>query len=56
MMRERLYDGACLLISNKAQRRSGKYREPSPELSFQNFISSLLAKVIADAKSQGGQA
>jgi hypothetical protein len=54
MMRERLYDAACLLVSNKTQQRSGDYREPSAELSFQNFVSSLLARVLANAKSQGG--
>jgi hypothetical protein len=52
MVRERLYDAACLLVSSKAK-RSGDYREPSAELSFQNFASSLLAKVIADARTAG---
>jgi hypothetical protein len=30
----------------------GAYREPSPELSFENFITSLLAKAIAVAKTK----
>jgi hypothetical protein len=28
----------------------GAYREPAPELSFENFIGSLVAKAIAVAK------
>lgn len=44
MVRERLYDSACLLLTATRQGTDGHYREPSPELSFQNFIASLLAK------------
>lgn len=52
MVRERLYDSACFLTSNAANGSNGDYREPSPELSFEKFISSLLAKAIAIAKTQ----
>jgi len=51
LVRERLYDAACFLMSNTAKGRKGIYREPAAELSFQNFIASLMAKVIAEAKS-----
>src|SRR5579859_3508920 len=52
LVRERLYDAACFLMSGPAQGPKGAYREPAPELSFENFIASLVAKVIAVAKTQ----
>lgn len=51
LLRERLYDGACLLLS--AQGGRGEYREPSEELTFQKFAGSLLAHAIAFAKTHG---
>jgi hypothetical protein len=53
LVRERLYDGACFLMSNATDGPNGGYREPAQELNFQNFIGSLLAKAIAVAKTQG---
>ncbi|MBV8206821.1 MAG: restriction endonuclease [Acidobacteria bacterium] len=50
MVRERLYDAACLMLTGRAQEQSGEYTEPSPELSFQNFLASLTAKVLAEVK------
>lgn len=50
LVRERLYDSACFLISNASDGPKGRYAEPAPELSFQNFVESLLARVIAVAK------
>jgi hypothetical protein len=50
LVRERLYDAACFLMSSAAAGARGAYREPAPELSFENFITSLLAKAIAVAK------
>src|SRR6266508_553346 len=47
LIRERLYDAACFLMSNARSGPKGEYREPAPELTFQNFIASLLAKAIA---------
>jgi hypothetical protein len=47
LVRERLYDSACLLLSDAKSGTQGKYHEPSTELNFQNFVSSLLAKAIA---------
>jgi hypothetical protein len=52
LVRERLYDSACFLMSNAQDGRKGIYREPAPELNFANFITSLLAKGIAVAKTQ----
>jgi hypothetical protein len=52
LVRERLYDAACFLMSNAIKGPKGIYREPAPELSFQNFITSLLAKAIAVAKAK----
>jgi hypothetical protein len=52
LVRERLYDSACFLMSNKIDDPRGKYSEPSSELSFQTFLASILAKVIAVAKTE----
>ena len=52
LLRERLYDGACLLLSKHAQRTRGIYTEPSAELTFQSFASLLLAHAIAFLKTR----
>jgi hypothetical protein len=52
LVRERLYDATCFLMSNAIDGVEGLYREPSEELSFQNFIASLLAKAISVAKTE----
>lgn len=52
LVRERLYDAACFLMSNATYGPTGVFREPAPELSFQNFTASLLAKAIAVAKTK----
>lgn len=52
LVRERLYDAACFLMSNATDGRKGLFQEPSPELRFQNFVGSLIAKAIAISKSQ----
>ena len=51
LVRERLYDSACFLLSSRESSPSGEYREPAPELSFENFITSLMARAIACKKS-----
>lgn len=43
LVRERLYDSACLLLSNQTGGESGDYREPSSELSFVRFLRSLIS-------------
>ncbi len=52
LVRERLYDAACFLMSNAKDGPKGLYREPAPELNFQNFIASLVGKAIACAKTE----
>mgnify|MGYP005846025757 CR=1 FL=1 len=45
LLRERLYDGACLLLSSASCAESGDYTEPQPELTFTKFVVPLLARV-----------
>ncbi len=52
LVRERLYDSACFLMASARDGIEGHYLEPAPELNFQNFVESLLAKAIAVAKSK----
>lgn len=52
LVRERLYDAACFLMSSATDGARGVYQEPAAELSFENFITSLLAKAIAMAKTK----
>jgi hypothetical protein len=53
LVRERLYDSACLLLSDKRGGRKGAYLEPLEELSFRSFIASLLGHATAQVKIQG---
>jgi Restriction endonuclease XhoI len=48
LMRSRLYDSACLILTP----RTGGYREPNPELTFRTFVTSLLGRAIAIARMQ----
>jgi hypothetical protein len=50
LMRERLYDGTCLLLSEKSGGLKGKYTEPNSEFGFTTFATSLIAHAIAYAK------
>jgi hypothetical protein len=43
LLRERLYDGACLLLSDGSGGMRGKYRETNAEINFRAFAQSLLA-------------
>jgi len=45
LLRDRLYDGACFLLSDSAASKTGHYAEPHPELTFAKFIAPLLARV-----------
>ena len=49
LLRDRLYDGACLLLSDRVGGPSGSYREPNKELAFSGFLQSLLARTLAGA-------
>jgi hypothetical protein len=51
LVRERLYDSACLLMTNAQDGPTGACREPSPELGLDSFVASLLAKAIAVART-----
>ena len=52
LLRDRLYDAGCFLMSSKTDGLKGMYTEPNVELTFQKFVSSLLAKAIAVAQTQ----
>jgi hypothetical protein len=52
LVRERMYDAACFLMSNATDGRTGKYRMPAQELSFETFITSLVGKAMAIAQLQ----
>lgn len=45
LLRDRLYDGGCFLLSNTTSARTGDFTEPNTELSFDRFIVPLLARV-----------
>jgi hypothetical protein len=47
LVRERLYDATCLLLSKRNAVDSGSYREPSSELTFVNFAADLMARSAA---------
>lgn len=51
LVRERLYDSACLLLSSRTSIETGEYREPSSELSFYALLRSLVAHAGASAES-----
>ena len=50
LVRERLYDGACLILSEKERGLQGFFREPNPEIGFMPFATSLLAHITAYVK------
>ena len=52
LIRERLYDATCLLLSDREQGQTGNYREPNVELGFLPFVASLLGRAIAYAKTR----
>ena len=52
LVRERLYDSACFLLSERKSGLGGGYEEPSPELNFEKFMASLLARAIAAANGR----
>jgi Restriction endonuclease XhoI len=52
MVRERLYDSACFLLSGAKRGPQGNYDEPEPELSFENFMTSLLARAVSIARTR----
>jgi hypothetical protein len=47
LVRERLYDAACFILSDSRTGPLGSYVEPSIELGFSNFATALVARAIA---------
>jgi hypothetical protein len=45
LLRDRLYDGACFLLSDAASATTGNYAQPHSELTFAKFIAPLMARV-----------
>lgn len=45
LLRDRLYDSACFLLSSSASAESGDYLEPNAELTFAKFVAPLVARV-----------
>lgn len=43
LVRDRLYDSACFLLSSRDSTKSGDYHEPSEELTFHNWLGSLVS-------------
>lgn len=54
LLRERLYDAACLLLSDRTEGLKGSYSEPDPEIGFRNFAFSLSAHAHTFVKMRGG--
>ena len=52
LVRERLYDSACFLLSDSKNGLKGKYREPAAELNFDKFMTSLLARAISVGRTK----
>ena len=52
LMRERLYDGACLLLSKSETGSKGEFLEPSKEVDFAAFADSLIGHAIAFSRSR----
>ena len=50
LVRERLYDATCLLLSDRHNGVKGDYFEPNKEVNFKAFATSLSAHAIAFAK------
>ncbi|HZS49201.1 MAG TPA: PaeR7I family type II restriction endonuclease [Blastocatellia bacterium] len=51
LVRERLYDSACLILSEAGMGLKGNYKEPIEELNFKNFVTSLLSRALAITQS-----
>jgi len=52
LLRERMYDGACLILTDRDGGLKGQYKEPNDELAFIRFATSLSAHATAFAKSR----
>ena len=45
LVRERLYDSTCLILSPREEGLAGEFSEPNTELSFFNFVTSLQGRI-----------
>ena len=50
LVRERLYDATCLLLSDRDDGVNGRYCEPNKEVNFKTFATSLSAHAMAFAR------
>lgn len=55
LLRERMYDCACLLLSNQTDGLEGYYEEPNPQFGFNAFANSLSAHARAFVASGTGE-
>lgn len=53
LVRERMYDAACLMLSGRDGGQKGRYREPCDDLSFTVMTTSLSAQATAYARIHG---
>jgi hypothetical protein len=54
LVRERLYDSACFLMSSAQTGSKGIYFQPNPELSFTPFVASLFGKITSHVNANRG--
>lgn len=54
LVRERLYDAACFLLSDRVLGQQGNFKETSPELSFHTFMISLVGKAATNVNLRRG--
>ncbi len=54
LIRERLYNAACLILSDRNEGLGGRYSEPDPEIGFRNFATSLSAHAHAFVNMREG--
>lgn len=52
LVRERLYDGACLLLADPTKTAKGEFREPATELAFHSFAAALWAHANTAASTE----
>ena len=50
LLRERLYDGACLILSDRKMGAKGQYQEPNVEIGLSRFAASLVAHIKAHSE------
>jgi len=55
LVRERLYDSSCFLMSSRSGGPKGKYIVPNTELSFMQFASSLSGRVTSHLSAKQGR-